>query len=270
MDISNFGDSKKTYIMGILNITPDSFSDGGRYTNMDMALRQAEKMVSEGVHIIDVGGESTRPGFTPVDAEEETARVVPVVKELRKYFNIPISVDTYKSSVARRALDAGADIINDIWGFRQDPQMASVVSEYDAMCVLMHNSDDTYYGDLIADVARELGESVRTALGAGVRKDRIIIDPGIGFGKTYEQNLEVIRHLPDFTNMGYPVLVGASRKSVLWKTLGNKPAECDAATAAISVMAVQAGARFVRVHDVKTNADAIRMTEEIMYGTGEK
>ncbi|MCR4791161.1 MAG: dihydropteroate synthase [Lachnospiraceae bacterium] len=270
MDISNFGDSKKTYIMGILNVTPDSFSDGGNFLSVDSALRQAEKMVSEGVDIIDVGGESTRPGYVPVDEKEEEARVVPVIRELRKYFNIPISVDTYKSAVAKRALDAGADIINDIWGFRQDPQMAGVVSEYGAMCVLMHNSDDTYYGDLVQDVARELGESVRIALSAGVRKDRIIIDPGIGFGKTYEQNIEIIRHLPDFTNMGYPVLVGASRKSVIWKTLGYKPSECDAATAAVSVMASQAGARFVRVHNVRMNADAIRMTERIIYGTGEK
>ncbi|MBO7356761.1 MAG: dihydropteroate synthase, partial [Lachnospiraceae bacterium] len=188
MDISNFSNRNKTYIMGILNITPDSFSDGGQYYDIDASLRQAEKMVSEGVHIIDVGGESTRPGYTPVDAEEEAARVVPVIKELRKYFNIPISVDTYKSSVARKALEAGADIVNDIWGFRQDPQMAHVVAEYGAMCVLTHNSDDTFYGDLVQDVARELGESVRIALGAGVRKERIIVDPGIGFGKTYEQN----------------------------------------------------------------------------------
>ena len=270
MDISNFGNKNKTYIMGILNITPDSFSDGGQYCDIDASLRQAEKMVSEGVHIIDVGGESTRPGFTPVDAEEEAARVIPVIKELRKYFNIPISVDTYKSSVARKALEAGADIVNDIWGFRQDPQMAHVVAEYGAMCVLTHNSDDTFYGDLVQDVARELGESVRIALGAGVRKERIIIDPGIGFGKTYEQNMEVLRHLRDFASMGYPLLVGASRKSVICKTLGIKPAEGDAATAAISVMSVQAGARFVRVHNVRMNADAIGMAEGILYGTGEK
>lgn len=267
MDISNFGDSHKTYIMGILNVTPDSFSDGGSYTNLSSALRRAEEMVSEGVDIIDIGGESTRPGYTPVDADEEAERVIPVVKEIRKYLNIPISVDTYKSSVAKKALDAGADIINDIWGFRQDPQMAKVAAEYGALCVLMHNSDDTFYGDLITDVARELGESVRIALEAGVRRDRIILDPGIGFGKTVEQNLEIIRHLSDFTNMGYPILVGASRKSVIFKTLGITPAEGDPATCAISVMSAQAGARFVRVHNVKMNAMAIRMTEGIMYGT---
>jgi dihydropteroate synthase len=270
MDISYFGDSKRTYIMGILNVTPDSFSDGGTHNDIDSAIRHCEKMVSEGADIIDVGGESTRPGYKPVDSDEEAERVVPVIKEIRKYFNIPISVDTYKSSVARLALEAGADIVNDIWGFRQDPLMAEVVSEYNAMCVLTHNSDDTYYGDLIQDVARELGESVRIALGAGVRKDRIVIDPGIGFGKTYEQNMEILRHLSDFTNMGYPVLVGASRKSVICKTLGITPPEGDPATAAISVLSAQAGARFVRVHNVGMNADAIRMTEGIMYGTGEK
>ena len=270
MDISCFGDNKRTYIMGILNVTPDSFSDGGTHNDVDSALRYCEKLVSEGADIIDVGGESTRPGYTPVNADEEAERVIPVVREIRKYFNIPVSVDTYKSSVARRALDVGADIINDIWGFRQDPLMAEVVSEYDAMCVLTHNSDDTYYGNLVQDVARELGESVRIALGAGVRKDRIVIDPGIGFGKTYEQNMEIIRHLPEFTNMGYPVLVGASRKSVICKTLEITPPEGDAATCAISVISAQAGARFVRVHNVRMNADAIRMTEGILYGAGEK
>ncbi len=269
MDISNFGDSKRTYIMGILNVTPDSFSDGGRYESLQAALRHAEKMVSEGVDIIDVGGESTRPGYVPVDAAEEISRVVPTIRELKKYFNIPISVDTYKSQVARKALEAGADIVNDIWGFRQDPMMAQVVSDSGAMCVLTHNSDDTYYGDLIRDVARELGESVRIALAAGVRKDRIIIDPGIGFGKTYEQNMEILRHLKDFCSMGYPCLIGASRKSVIFKTLNIKPIEADAATTAISVLSAQAGARFVRVHNVKDNLDAIRMTEGIMYGTAE-
>ena len=269
MDMSNFSD-KKTYIMGILNVTPDSFSDGGRYNDIRAALAHAEEMVSEGVDIIDVGGESTRPGYTPVDASEEAERVVPVIKELRKYFNIPISIDTYKSAVAEKALDAGADIVNDVWGFRIDPMMAPVCAKYNAMCVLNHNSDDTYYGNLIQDVARELGESVRIALGAGVRKDRIIIDPGVGFGKTYEQNMEIIRHLPEFTNMGYPVLAGISRKSVICKTLGIKPIEGDAATAAISVLCVQAGVKFIRVHNVKMNADAIRMTEGLLYGTGEE
>ena len=270
MDLSSFADKKKTYIMGILNVTPDSFSDGGKHNDLSSALRWAEQMVSEGADIIDIGGESTRPGAEVVSEEEESARVIPVLKEIRKYFNIPISVDTYKSSVAKKALDAGADIINDVWGFRQDPMMAQVVSEYDAMCVLTHNSDDTYYGDLIMDVTRELAESVRIALGAGVRKDRIIIDPGVGFGKTLEQNLEIIRHLDDFTNMGYPVLLGVSRKSVIWKTLDMKPEDTDIPTCALSVMAAQAGVRFVRVHNVKANAEALRMTEGILYGTGAK
>ena len=269
MDISNFGD-KKTYIMGILNVTPDSFSDGGRYNSIQAALKHAEDMVSEGVDIIDVGGESTRPGYTPVSPEEEAERVVPVIRELRKYFNIPISIDTYKSVVAEKALDAGADIVNDVWGFRIDPMMAPITARYNAMCVLNHNSDDTYYGDLVRDVARELGESVKIALEAGVRKDRIIIDPGVGFGKTYEQNMEIIRHLPEFNNMGYPVLAGISRKSVICKTLGIKPQEADAATAAISVMCVQAGCKFIRVHNVKMNLDAVRMTEALLYGTDEK
>ncbi len=266
MDISNFAGEKKTFIMGILNVTPDSFSDGGKYNNIDAALKRVEQMVSEGADIIDVGGESTRPGSVPADEKEELTRVVPVIKEIRKYFNVPISVDTYKSEVAKRALDAGADIINDVWGFRQDPMMAHIAAEYDAMCVLTHNSDDTFYGDLINDVARELGESVRIALEAGVRKDRIIVDPGVGFGKTYEQNLEIIRNMGQFVSMGYPVLMGVSRKSVICKSLDITPREADAATAAISVMCAKAGVMFVRVHDVKMNYDAIRMTEAIIHG----
>ena len=192
MDISNFGNKNKTYIMGILNITPDSFSDGGQYCDIDASLRQAEKMVSEGVHIIDVGGESTRPGFTPVDAEEEAARVIPVIKELRKYFNIPISVDTYKSSVARKALEAGADIVNDIWGFRQDPQMAHVVAEYGAMCVLTHNSDDTFYGDLVQDDETNSNEMDAADLSDEVPEDEDFIteetDPDEIDDEEYDEN----------------------------------------------------------------------------------
>lgn len=264
MDISNFSGDKKTFIMGVLNVTPDSFSDGGMYDGIDLALRRVEEMVSEGADIIDIGGESTRPGATPTDEKEEMERVIPVIKEVRKYFNIPISIDTYKSAVARRALDAGADMINDIWGFRQDPQMAQVAAESGAMCVLQHNSDDTFYGDIIGDIARELGESVSIAMDAGVRRDRIIIDPGIGFGKTYEQNLEILNNLGQFVSLGYPVLVGASRKSVICKTLDIKPQEADSGTAAISVMCAEAGVMFVRVHNVKMNADAIRMTEAVL------
>lgn len=266
MDISNFAGDKKTFIMGVLNVTPDSFSDGGKFNNIDAALRHVEEMVSEGADIIDVGGESTRPGATPTEEKEELGRVVPVIREIRKYFNVPISVDTYKSEVARRALDAGADIINDIWGFRQDPMMAKVCAEYSAMCILTHNSDDTFYGDLINDIARELGESVRIALEAGVRSDRIIVDPGVGFGKTYEQNLKIIGNMDQFVSMGYPVLMGVSRKSVICRSLGIEPKDADAATAAVSVMCAEAGVMFIRVHNVKMNHDALRMTEAVMHG----
>ena len=253
-----------TYVMGILNVTPDSFSDGGKYNALDAALSHCEEMIRDGAEIIDVGGESTKPGFIPVSEEEESERVLPVIERLKKEFDIPVSVDTTKAAVAKEACKAGCEIINDIWGLKSDPQMAEVIAEYNAFGVLMHNRDNTVYSNLIPDVLSELEESLKLADEAGIAKDKIILDPGVGFGKTREQNLEVIHRLCEFKTLGYPVLLGTSRKSVIGLTLDLPSDERLEGTLVTTVMAVQAGCAFVRVHDVKENVRAIRMTEAIL------
>ncbi len=262
----DFDLKNRTYVMGILNVTPDSFSDGGRWNQADAALRHAEQMVEEGADLIDVGGESTRPGYAAVSEEEEIARVVPVVELLRKNFGIPISVDTHKSRVARAALSAGADMVNDIWGLKYDPDMAGVVAAAGKACCLMHNRTDACYGDFMQDMLSDLRVSLALAQEAGIAADRIVLDPGIGFGKGYENNLEAIRRLDELHALGFPLLLGASRKSVIGTALDLPVGERLEGTLAITVLAVMKKCAFVRVHDVRENVRAVRMAETVLYG----
>ncbi|QHI71147.1 dihydropteroate synthase [Aminipila terrae] len=263
-----FDIQNKTYVMGILNVTPDSFSDGGRWNNVDAALKHAEQMISEGAHIIDVGGESTRPGHTKVEAEEEIRRTVPVVEAIKKRFDIPISIDTYKSSVAKENLLAGADLVNDIWGLKYDDEIAKVIADASAACCLMHNRDNTHYHDFMEDVKNDLKEVITIAKKAGIKDEKIILDPGVGFVKSYEQNLEVIHCLEQFRELGYPVLLGTSRKSVIGTALDLPADERLEGTLVTTVMAVMKGCAFVRVHDIKENVRTIRMTEAILGRQG--
>ena len=265
MKIGNreFDFSRHTYIMGILNVTPDSFSDGGKWNDMDRALRHVEEMIREGADVIDVGGESTRPGHQKISDEEETQRVAPVIEALKKRFDVPVSVDTYKSSVAAAAIEAGVDLLNDIWGFRYDSKMAALAAASQVACCLMHNTDEAVYRDFMKDMMEETLECARIALQAGVAKDRILLDPGIGFGKTYEMNLEALRRLDEFCSLGYPVLLGTSRKSVIGLTLDLPADQRLEGTLVTTVLAVQTGCAFVRVHDIRENRRAIQMMEAI-------
>lgn len=259
-----FDTEHHTYIMGILNVTPDSFSDGGRWNTLDHALEHTESMIQEGADLIDIGGESARPGYTKISDEEEIHRVVPVIQAIRKRFDIPISVDTYKSQVAEAALEAGADLINDIWGLKYDPRMASVIAASGAACCLMHNRKNGQYSSFASDLKQDLLESVRLAETAGISRDKIILDPGIGFAKDYEQNLETMRILPELCRLPYPMLLGTSRKSMIGNCLHLPTEERLEGTLATTVLAVQAGCGFVRVHDIQANQRAIQMTEAIL------
>lgn len=299
MKIGNreFDTENHTFVMGILNVTPDSFSDGGRYASLDRALRQTERMIGEGADLIDIGGESTRPGYTMISDEEETARVLPVIEAVKARFDIPVSLDTYKSGVARAGLEAGADLINDIWGLKFDPQMAAVIAAYEAPCCLMHNRGKADYGASATDgkadygasatdgkageggyaadrkaeeaafsagLKSDLSETIRLAKQAGIRDEKIILDPGVGFGKTLENNLQAIRSLDQLHSFGYPLLLGASRKSVIGLTLGVPADDRVVGTAVTTVFAVLQRCAFVRVHDVKENVQAVRMTRAIL------
>lgn len=254
----------RTYIMGILNVTPDSFSDGGRFNRLDAALFHAEEMIREGADIIDVGGESTRPGHTVITSQEEIERVSPVIERIRSNFDVPISIDTYKCRVARAALDAGADLVNDIWGLKKDPKMAALIGEKKAACCLMHNREQPVYENFPRDMIGDLRECIRLAKEAGIADDKIILDPGIGFGKTYEENLAAINGLELLGELGYPVLLAASRKSVIGLTLDLPTDQRLEGTLASTVVGVMKGCAFVRVHDIKENRRAIRMTEAIL------
>lgn len=269
MKIGNrdFDTQHKTYIMGILNVTPDSFSDGGKFNNLDAALHHAEEMIQDGAHIIDVGGESTRPGHTVITDEEEISRVVPVIEAVKSRFDIPVSIDTYKGSVAEAALKAGADLVNDIWGFKHDRRVAELTAQYGAACCLMHNRQEAIYEDFLTDVVKDMEECVRIAREAGVPDEKIILDPGVGFGKNYEMNLEIIHHVDVLHKLGFPVLLGTSRKSVIGLTLDLPADQRMEGTVATSVMGVMKGCAFVRVHDIRENSRAIQMTEAIL-GTG--
>ena len=268
MKIGNrdFATTGHTYVMGILNITPDSFSDGGVYHTVDKALYRVEQMISEGMDVLDIGGESTRPGYTQISDEEEIGRVIPVVEKIKSRFDTVISLDTYKAKVAAAGITAGAEMINDIWGLKYDPGMAGVVAQAKVPCCLMHNRREAVYESYMQEVICDLKESIDIAHAAGISDDRIILDPGVGFGKSYEQNLEVIDRLESLHSLGYPVLLGASRKSVVGLTLDLPVQQRLEGTIVTTVYAVQKGAMFVRVHDVKENARAIRMTEAIRDG----
>lgn len=257
---------ERTLIMGILNVTPDSFSDGGKYNDPERAVRHALQMIADGADLIDLGGESTRPGHQPVSEQEELERVVPVVEALhREAPHIPISVDTYKSRVAREALKAGAHIINDVWGFKADPQMAAVAAEFDCPAILMHNRDNRDYADLLRDVADDLLESVSLARAAGVKEERIILDPGIGFAKDYNENLRVMRNLDRLMDLGYPLLLGTSRKKFIRIALDLPTEEVVFGTAATVALGIAQGCQIVRVHDVKEIKRTALMCDAIMY-----
>ncbi len=268
MKIGNrcFDVQNHTYVMGILNVTPDSFSDGGQWLEKDKALYRVETMLEEGMDILDVGGESTRPGHVVVSAEEEIARVVPVIEAIKSRFDVAISLDTYKAEVANAGIKAGVDMINDIWGLRKEPEMARVIAESNVSCCLMHNRKDAKYMDLLSDMVIDLQESVKLALEAGISKSKIILDPGIGFGKAYVDNLQVLGALDTFKQLGYPLLLGTSRKSVIGLTLDLPVEERLEGTLVTTVMAVLNGYAFVRVHDIKENIRTIRMAEAIREG----
>lgn len=265
MKIGNreFDTAGHTYVMGILNMTPDSFSDGGKWKGTDAALAHVQEMIGGGASLIDVGGESTRPGYTRISDEEEIARTAPVIEKIKSEFDIPVSLDTYKSEVARAGISAGADMINDIWGLRSDPAMPSVIAESGAACCLMHNRQEPASGNAVEEALRDLAETIRIADRAGIAKDKIILDPGIGFGKTYEQNLEMLHCMEQLHMFGYPLLLGASRKSVIGLTLELPVEERLEGTLVTTVLAVMKHYAFVRVHDVKEHVRAIRMTEAI-------
>ena len=259
-----FNTDKQRYIMGILNVTPDSFSDGGKWGRLDIALVRAETMVAEGADIIDVGGESTRPGYRVVPDDVEIDRVAPVIEALHSRFDVLISVDTYKSSVASAAINAGAVFINDIWGLKHDADMAGLIANSGVACCLMHNRDNMDYSDFMADMLDDLGSSVLLAKKAGIADDKIIIDPGIGFAKTYEMNLEAINRLDIIKSLGYPVMLGTSRKSVIGTALGAPVTERMEGTLATTVIGVMRGCSIFRVHDVKETRRAITMTEAVL------
>lgn len=273
-------DGKHTYVMGILNVTPDSFSDGGKFREMDAALYHVEEMVEEGADMIDVGGESTRPGYQAISIQEETARVISVLEEIKKRFDVPVSVDSYKAPVMDAALSAGADLANDIWGLRYESlfsqeergwdgeTMAEVVAKHKKpVCVMQNRREAVYEEGLLPGMMADLEESVSIGEGAGIFRGQMILDPGIGFGKTYEHNLEVLAHLGDFKALGMPLLLAASRKSVIGLTLDLPVTEREEGTLVTTVQAVQSGWQMVRVHDVRKSVRAIRMMERIReYG----
>ena len=269
MKIGNreFQTSGKTYIMGILNVTPDSFSDGGKWNQLDVALRHVEDMLAEGMDVVDVGGESTRPGYTMISDQEEIDRVAPVIEAIKARFDLPVSLDTYKGNVARAGIAAGADLINDIWGLKHDDVIAAVITRAGVPCCLMHNRDNANYVDFFPEMLQDLKESLRIADAAGISRDKIILDPGVGFAKSLENNLGCVRRLGELSRAcEWPGRLGTGRKGMIGLRL-NLPADQRVeGTVATSVMAAMVGCMFVRVHDVQANARAVRMTEAICHG----
>ena len=256
--------TKETFIMGILNVTPDSFSDGGKYNSVEAALAQAKKMVADGAKIIDVGGESTRPGYERISDEEEIARVVPVIKALVREVPAIISIDTYKSAVARAAIEAGAHIINDIWGAKADPAMASVAAHYHVPIILMHNRPHQIYKNYWPDFKADLEESIAIVKKAGVPAEHIILDPGIGFVKNLEQSIETMQRLDELSAMGYPVLLATSRKRMIGSILDLPVDERVEGTAATCAFGVMKGCHLMRVHDVKEVARTVKVMDALM------
>ncbi|MFP3393252.1 dihydropteroate synthase [Brevibacillus sp. SIMBA_040] len=257
---------ERTLVMGILNVTPDSFSDGGRFVDLDQALAQARAMVEAGADIIDIGGESTRPGAEPVDEAQELDRVLPIIRLLSEELTVPLSIDTYKAAVADRALAAGAHIINDVWGAKRDPRMAGVAARHGVPIILMHNRTNTDYHDFFADYVKDLRESVQIALDAGVKQEQIILDPGIGFVKSVDQNLETMRRLDDLVALGYPVLLATSRKRMIGHVLDLPVEERVEGTAATVALGVAKGCHMVRVHDVKEMKRVTKMMDAMLKG----
>lgn len=254
----------RTLIMGILNITPDSFSDGGQYIKLEDAVSRARQMAAEGADILDIGGESTRPGHEPVSKEEELRRVIPVIEAISREVDIPVSIDTYKAEVADQALKAGAHIINDVWGFKEDPEMAEVAAKHGCPVILMHNRKSESYGDFLADVNHDLQESIQIAKRAGVADSQIILDPGIGFAKSHNQNLYLMNHLTSIANLGYPILLGTSRKRVIRNTLHLPADDVVEGTAATVALGIAQGVSIMRVHDVKPMKRIAVMSDAIV------
>ena len=257
----------RTYVMGIINMTPDSFSGDGLAVDAEAAAALAKRFVEEGVDILDIGGESTRPGHTPIEAEEELKRVIPAVRAVREALPaVPISIDSFKSSVAAAALDAGADIINDQWGMQRDPDLGKLAATRGVPIILMHNQTGTNYADLMEDMVRSLEESCQRALAASVPAAHVIVDPGIGFGKSWEQNLVILQHLSALKRTGRPILLGTSRKSVIGRVLDLPMEERVEGTSATVALGIAQGADIVRVHDVKAMVRVARMADAIVRG----
>lgn len=254
----------RTHIMGILNVTPDSFSDGGNYVSLENAVKQAILMEQQGADMIDIGGESTRPGHQQVSAKEELKRILPAITAVKQEINIPLSIDTYKAETARQAVETGAEIINDIWGGKKDPEILNVAAIYNVPIILMHNRTDMNYTSLIDDMKRDLQESIDMAIQRGVPEKNIILDPGIGFAKTAADNLVVMNHLEEFSDLGYPILLGTSRKGFIGKILDLPAAERDNGTGATTCLGIVKGAHIVRVHHVKINVELARMMDAML------
>lgn len=266
MKIGNheFDVKNNCYIMGILNVTPDSFSDSGRWNDLECAKQHTADMINEGASIIDIGGESTRPGHVQISVQEEIDRVVPAIEMVKKNFDIPVSIDSYKSEVVEAALKAGADMVNDIWGLKYDRRIAELIVRYNVPCCLMHNRKKAEYECFQRDMIQDIRDSLTIAKEAGIPDNKIILDPGIGFGKTYEQNLIAINNLEWLTELGYPVLLATSRKSVIGITLDLPADQRVEGTIVTTVTGVMKKAAFVRVHDVRENYRAILMTQAIL------
>lgn len=294
----NFDLEKEPIIMGILNMTPDSFSDGGKFNNIDEALKHTEQMIKEGAKIIDVGGESTRPGYTLLSDDEEISRTAPIIEKIKKNFDIPVSLDTYKAGVAKAGIEAGCNLINDIWGLKvskvlaeasedfarknmtaqaendmlgtdtypcnANVELARIVAESGLPVCIMHNKDNTEYNDYVSDVVADLKESVDIAHKAGIKDSQIILDPGVGFGKDFKQNLLIIKNVDKLIDIGYPVLLGTSRKSVIGIALDVEKNDRMPGTAATTVMGLERGCRIFRVHDVKENYQAMKMAWQVL------
>jgi dihydropteroate synthase len=255
--------NRKTIIMGILNATPDSFSDGGKFNHVDRAIVHAQEMVANGADIIDVGGESTRPGFAKISADEELERVIPVIEAITRHVDVPISIDTYKAEVAKQALEAGAHIINDVWGAKADDKMASVAAEKNVPIILMHNRPERNYHLFMRDVLNDLYESIQIAKQAGVKDEYIILDPGIGFAKDYNENIQMMQNLHLLTALGYPVLLATSRKSMIGQALDLPVTERMEGTGASICYGIQQGCQIIRVHDVKEMSRMARMMDAL-------
>ena len=270
----DFDLARQVYMMGILNVTPDSFSDGGKWNRLDDALYHVEDLLQQGMDLLDIGGESTRPGYTLLSDAEETERVVPVIEAVKARFEVPVSIDTYKGAVAEAAAAAGADLLNDIWGCAYERRkmgladaesgVAKAAVKYHLPVCLMHNRAEAVYTDYLKEVAEDLAESVAIARSSGIGADQILLDPGIGFAKSYEQNLLLMKHLEVVTELGYPVLLGTSRKSMIGLALDLPVTEREEGTIATTVLGVEKGCSIIRVHNVCANARAARMTKKIL------